>query len=225
MTLKRLKSQWEKKPRCRVQVAWPLRHPGVDRPVFVSLSLSSPLGFPSYPFFLSCCICLLWVFSFTFSIHIITWCLIATPSPPSTTLLHRVSGVPSHCRCGSISCVGFVVTCGQSFRQTWLRMCLDRFCQRLYRSWCKDMPEFMPHIKDTCKSGILSCVVLILYRYPRELLLAFSFRGHRSRSSCSAYCFCISSSTAYWLGIDFTSKALLTQPSHLSRLGTRTAKT
>lgn len=59
-TLKQLKnSQRGKKPRCRVQVAWPLRHPGVDRPVSVFVSLfhvffpflfiyflhSSPLGF------------------------------------------------------------------------------------------------------------------------------------------------------------------------------------
>lgn len=157
-----------------MQVAWPLRHPGVDRPFFVSPSLS----FLSFKFFillsLPRCIYLLLVFSFTFSVHIITLYVITTLCLPSTTLFHRASVVPSHCRCGSISCVGFVVTCGQSFQQSWLRMCLDRFCQKLYRSWCKDMPGSVPHTGDTCKSGIFSCPNIDIYAM--EPLLAFPFR-------------------------------------------------
>lgn len=41
----------EKKPRCRVQVAWPLRRPGVDRPAAVSVSSFFSLMF-SVPLFL-----------------------------------------------------------------------------------------------------------------------------------------------------------------------------
>ncbi len=93
----------------------------------------------------------------------------ATPPPslPSTTFFHRVSAVPSHCRCGSTSCVGSVATCGRSFRQSWPRRCSARCCQKLYSCWCKDMPGPVLHTRDTCKSGTLSCTMPASYIHLR----------------------------------------------------------
>lgn len=121
-------------------------------------SLSSPLCFLTHSLFLSHYFFshLLFVFSslvMTMTQFIFIW------NPLLST--HRVSAVPSRCRCGSTSCVVFVVTYGRSFRQSSPRRCSDRCCQKHYSCWCKDMPGLVLHTRDTCKLGTLSCTTLI----------------------------------------------------------------
>lgn len=139
-----------------------MRHPGVDRPASVSVSLflllhvfSLTLSSPHSIFF---------IFFFPFLLH--CQCPYhnisssATLSLPSTTFSHRASAVLSRCRCGSTSCVGSVATCGRSFLQTRPRRCSARCCQRLYSCWCRDTPGPVLRTGDTCKSGTLLCTIL-----------------------------------------------------------------
>lgn len=140
-----------------MQVAWPLRHPGVDRPASVSVSPFLLLHvFPltlSLPLFLSPCLCFFFLHCQCPYHNISSSVTLPPPFLPSTTFFHRASAVPFQCRCGSTSCVGSGATCGQSFRRGWPRGCSARCCQRLCSCWCKDMPGPVLRTRDTCKSG------------------------------------------------------------------------
>lgn len=138
-----------------MQVAWPLRHPGVDRPAAVSVS-----SFFSFMFTVPLFLHSIFILSASpFSSVLLYWqcpyhnISSSTTSLPSSTLLYRVNAAHSQCRCGSTSCVGFGATCGPSFRQTWPRRCSARCCPRRYSCWCRDTPVSVPPTEDTCKSG------------------------------------------------------------------------
>lgn len=138
-----------------------MRHPGVDRPASVSVSLflllhvfSLTLSFPHSIFYLF----FLFLLHCQCPYHNISSS--AAPSLPSTTFSHRASAVLSRCRCGSTSCVGSVATCGRSFLPTQPRRCSARCCQRLYSCWCRHTPGPVLRTGDTCKSGTPLCTIL-----------------------------------------------------------------